>query len=570
MPAEPLLRGAALSAGLALLAGAGRVVAPLTVQHAVDAGLAAPAVRTAVLVGGAAVLVAGLASAWLNRRLHARFEDALAGLRRRGLRRVHEMAAGTAERMAGADLTARLTSDVDQTTTFLQGGGVQVLTGGAQLLVATAVMLVYSPPLAAPVLLLAALVLLVMLALQRVIARRYEQARRDLSGLQHAVTEAVLGAAVIRATGTAERSRALAGAAVDRARDSLVRTLAPLHANASLGEPAISTMTVTAMLGGVWWALAGGAGQPRLSAGQVVAMVFLVGFFVRPLQSLVQSLGEAQNARTGWRRAVELARTPIADAGDERGSVPLPAGPVSVCVQRVAAGYGDGPLVLRDVTFHLAAGEHVAVVGRTGSGKSTLAKLLTRRLEPAAGGIRLSGVPLRRLSAASLSGRVVLVPQDAFLFDGTVGQNLRVGAPDAGDDDALRVLRDLGLADWFATLPDGLATPVGLRGERLSVGERQLVALARTALADPDLVILDEATSGIDPATELAVQRALAALTRGRTTISIAHRISTAEQADRVLVLAAGRLVQAGPHARLAALPGPYADLLTAWTGART
>ncbi|WP_433605824.1 ABC transporter ATP-binding protein [Dactylosporangium sp. CA-139114] len=321
------------------------------------------------------------------------------------------------------------------------------------------------------------------------------------------------------------------GVATGRARDSLVHTLVPLHANASLGELAISTMTVTVLFGGVW---------SRLSPGEVVAMVFLVGFFVRPLQFLVQSLGEAQNALTGWRRALELARTPSAAVRD---GVALPPGAVGVCVERVSARYGDGPLVLRDVTVSIEPGEHVAVVGRTGSGKSTFAKLLTRRLEPAAGTIRLGGVPLDRLDDASLAGRVVIVPQDPFLFDGTVGENIRLGCPAATDADAVRVLHELGVGDWYATLPDGLATAVGLRGERLSVAERQLVALARTALADPDLVVLDEATSGLDPATDAAVQRALAVLTRGRTTVSIAHRGLTTATADRVLVFDAGRLL---------------------------
>lgn len=554
-----LRQGLPLTSALALLAGAGRVIAPLSVQHAVDAGLDPATVGPAVAVGTAAVLVAGAASVALNRRLHAQIGQTLAGLRRAGLRRVHDMAAGTADRLPSADLTARLTSDVDQVTTFAQGGGIQFLTNAAQLVIATAIMLAYSWQLAVPVLVLAAVAFAGLMGMQRVIARRYDRARRDLSHLQGAVTEAVLGAAVIRSTGTAARTRARLDAAVDTARDSLVRTLAPLHANNALGELAISTMTVTVLLGGVWWALAGD--PDRLTSGQVVAMVFLVGFFVRPLQFLVQSLGEAQNALTGWRRALELATTPTAAVHD---GAALPAGPVDVRVEHVSARYGTGPLVLRDVTVCVRPGEHVAVVGRTGSGKSTFAKLLTRRLDPATGAVLLNGVPLDRLTDASLSGRVVIVPQDPFLFDDTLGRNITVGVPGATAADALRVLRDLDLHDWLAGLPSGLDTAVGLRGERLSVGERQLVALARTALVDPDLVVLDEATSGVDPATDVAVQRALAVLTRGRTTVSIAHRMITAATADRVLVFAAGRLVQAGVHDELVHEPGVYAGLVTA------
>jgi ATP-binding cassette subfamily B protein len=557
-----LLDGVPVTGVLALLAGAGRIIAPLTIQHAIDAGLAPHTVGPAVAVGTGAVLLAGTSSMLLNRRLQDRVERALAGLRRAGLRRVHDMAASRADRAPSADLVARLTSDVDQVTTFLQGGGIQLLTNGAQLLIAAVIMTAYSWQLALPVFVIAGLLLTVMMLMQRLIAGRYDRARRDLSRLQSAVAESVVGAPVIRSTGTERRTRDKLDAAVDQARDSLLRTLAPLHGNTSLGELAISTMTVTVLVGGVWWALAGGTAGPRLTSGQVVAMVFLVTFFVRPLQFLVQSLGEAQNALTGWRRALELVTTPSAAVDD---GLSLAPGPVGVRVRNLSARYGSGPLVLHDMTVRIEPGEHVAVVGRTGSGKSTFAKLLTRRLEPASGSIQLGGVPLDRLTDASLAGRVVVIPQDPFLFDGTLGHNVRLGSPGATDEEVLRTLDDLGLHAWFDTLPDGLDTPVGLRGERLSAGERQLVALARTALVDPDLVVFDEATSGIDPATDVAVHQALGALTHGRTTVSIAHRMITAEAADRVLVFADGRVVQAGRHLELVGEPGPYAGLVAAW-----
>ena len=210
------------------------------------------------------------------------------------------------------------------------------------------------------------------------------------------------------------------------------------------------------------------------------------------------------------------------------------------------------------------------MVGETGSGKTTFAKLLTRLMDPASGRVTVDGVDLRTVRFSSLRERIVMVPQDGFLFDGTLAENIRFGRPAATDEEIRLALTELGLADWLEGLPDGLSTPVGQRGESLSAGERQLVALARAYLADPDLLLLDEATSAVDPATEVRLARALEGVTRGRTAVSIAHRLSTAEAADEVLVFDQGRIVQRGPHAELVAEPGVYADMHASWVSARS
>jgi ABC-type multidrug transport system fused ATPase/permease subunit len=217
------------------------------------------------------------------------------------------------------------------------------------------------------------------------------------------------------------------------------------------------------------------------------------------------------------------------------------------------------------VDLEIPAQTRVAVVGETGSGKTTFAKLLTRLMDPVSGDVLLSGVPLREIRFESLRQRVVMVPQDGFLFDATVADNVRYGREDLDDTEIELAFTELGLADWLAGLPDGTATPVGERGESLSVGERQLVAIARAYVADPDLLVLDEATSAVDPATEVRLQRALDSLTRGRTTLAIAHRLSTAEAADEVIVVDAGRVVQRGSHADLLGEDGPYAGLHASW-----
>ena len=278
----------------------------------------------------------------------------------------------------------------------------------------------------------------------------------------------------------------------------------------------------------------------------------------------------------GWRRVLGVLETSVGVAeptGDD--AVASPRGPATVTFERVAYSYPDGPPVLQDVDLHVAAGTSVAVVGATGSGKTTLAKLVARFMDPTSGTVRLDGVDLRRVASHDLRRRVVLVPQEGFLFDGTLSQNVayglrdgRGGGPDPEPEVARRVQRvvdELGLDAWVAELPAGLDTPVGQRGELLSAGERQLVALARARLADGDLLLLDEATSAVDPVAEVRIARALRELARGRTTLTIAHRLSTAEAADVVVVVHAGRVVETGTHAELLALGGHYAAMHAAW-----
>ena len=211
------------------------------------------------------------------------------------------------------------------------------------------------------------------------------------------------------------------------------------------------------------------------------------------------------------------------------------------------------------------------MVGETGSGKTTFAKLLTRLMDPTSGAVLLDGVDVRAVEFASLRRRVVLVPQEGFLFDSTLLDNVRYGDLDATRDGVVAAAAELGLGDWLEGLPDGLDTRVGQRGESLSAGERQLVALLRAHLADPDLLVLDEATSAVDPALEMRIGRALERLMSGRTSVTIAHRLSTAESADEVIVFDRGRVVQRGAHAELVGQrtaegePGVYARLHASW-----
>jgi ABC-type multidrug transport system fused ATPase/permease subunit len=328
----------------------------------------------------------------------------------------------------------------------------------------------------------------------------------------------------------------------------------------SLGGISAGLANAGVLIVGIWLGFAG-----EITSGKVLAFAFLVTLFVGPVQMGTQILTDAQNAIAGWRRVIGILDTPadLVDPGPEGRA--LPRGPIDVRFEDVTFSYPTGPPVLRDVSLEIAAGTRVAIVGETGSGKSTFAKLLTRLMDPGEGAVLLDGEDLRMISPASLRRSVVLVPQEGFLFDDTLAANVRYGRLDATEQDILASADELGLGDWVAGLPGGLDTRVGQRGESLSAGERQLVALLRAHLADPDLLVLDEATSAVDPALEMRIGRALERLMSGRTSVTIAHRLSTAESADEVVVVDRGRIVQRGPHSELVGVDGVYAGLHASW-----
>ncbi len=557
---------------LAVIATLGRIVIPVAVQQTLDRGLGAPSGPDLGFMGlmaamaALAIVVTGAASYFMTARLFTAAERGLATLRIKAFRHVHDLPMLTQNTERRGSLVARVTSDVDQVSQFLIFGGMIAVVSVGQILIATVVMAVYSWQLTLVVWICFLPLFLSLRYFQRKLSEAYGVVRRQVGALLSAVSEPVVGATVVRSYAIEARTQARIDEAVDRHRKASTKAQGLTAFSFSLGGVSAGLANAGVLIFGVLLGVtATGAGRADLTAGEVLAFAFLVTLFVGPVQMGTQVLTDAQNAIAGWRRVIGILDTPadVVDPG-ATGQV-LPEGGVSIAFEDVCFAYPDGPPVLRDVNLEIAPDTRVAVVGETGSGKTTLAKLLTRLMDPTAGTVRLDGIDLRAVPFSSLRERVVMVPQEGFLFDSTVRANARYGRLDASDADIRAAADQLGLTDWLDGLPRGLDTRVGQRGESLSAGERQLVALLRAHLADPDLLVLDEATSAVDPALEMRIARALERLTRGRTSVTIAHRMSTAENADEVIVVDQGRIVQRGPHAALVAEGGVYGRLHGSW-----
>jgi ATP-binding cassette subfamily B protein len=557
---------------LAALASVGQIIVPVAVQQTLDKGLNGPDgpdVSFTVLMGvGAALalMVTSWASYAMTRRLFTSAERGLATLRIKAFRHVHDLPLLTQNTERRGALVSRVTSDVDQVSQFLVFGGLLLVVSVGQVLVATVVMLIYSWQLALVVWLCFAPLFLSLKYFQRKLSDAYRTVRQQVGLMLSAISEPVVGAAVVRSYAVEARTQARIDETIDEYKAASTRAQGFTAVSFSLGGLSAGLANAGVLIVGIWLGLEILPSAGDITAGRVLAFAFLVTLFVGPVQMGTQILTDGQNAIAGWRRVIGILETPadLVDPGPDGRT--LPRGPIDVRLAGVTFAYPGGPPVLRDVDLDIASGTRLAVVGETGSGKSTIAKLVTRLMDPSEGAVLLDGVDVRRIAHDSLRRSVVLVPQEGFLFDDSIEANVRYGKLDATEDDILAAARELGLDDWLAGLPRGIHTPVGQRGESMSAGERQLVALLRAQLADPDLLVLDEATSAVDPALEMRIGRALERLMSGRTSITIAHRLSTAENADEVVVVDKGRIVQRGPHAALVAQEGSvYAGLHASW-----
>ncbi|MYU12635.1 ATP-binding cassette domain-containing protein [Streptomyces sp. SID8361] len=562
-----LLRGVGLTLAIGVVATAGRIAVPFALRETVDNGLRAAGgpdpghVELMTAVGALGILLTGVAGYLMNTRMVKTAETGLARMRTTVFRRIHQLPLASEDAERRGSLVARVTTDIDTMSTFLQGGGLVLVLSLGQLTVATALMLVYSWQLTLLVWLCFLPLFLWLPSLQRRVAHAYAAVRARMADMMSALSEAIAGADAIEVFGAQAHIRRRVDEAVSHHEREAARALGTGATGFSCGV-LLSGLVVALVVGVGGWL----GTLHDLTLGKLLAFVFLVQLFTVPLQYGTEMLNDLQNAASGWRRVAMILAVPPELPQPPRSRHELPPGPIAVRLDGIMHAYPGGEPVLHDVSLELPAGSKTAVVGETGSGKSTIGKLLTRLTDPTAGRVLLSGMDARDQPLATLRERVTLVPQDGFLFAGTLRENLTWGRPRITADQVGEALRELGLDAWSASLPAGLETKVGPRGQNLSAGERQLVGLVRAHLVGSDLLVLDEATSAVDPALETRLRKALEVASRSRTLVTIAHRLATAETADLVVVVHQGRVVSQGTHSELATRCADYQRLLAGWT----
>jgi ATP-binding cassette, subfamily B, bacterial len=541
------------------------LVTPILIQkvfdHGFDPSFRPTYVYSLCAVGLGLVILAFVAARAAARRLVRAAEEALMNLRVRTFEHIHELSIAEQSDEKRGVFVARVTADVDALQQFMEWGGIAWIISFAQVVGATILMLIYAWELTLAVIALVIPLLLIVSAMQSRLTLAFNTARTRVGEMLSEVSESVMGAAVVRAYGLDEQT----DRRVKRAIDERYRAEVVTHLRAATLWPLSSVfyavaLSVVIVLGATYGPKWG------LTFGRVTAFLFLADVFLHVFTDLPEVYAETQTAIAGWRKVLAVLDLPVEIVEPVPGG-PLPGGALSVVAEDVRYAYRAGPEVLHGISLTVPAGGHVAIVGETGCGKTTFAKLMSRLADPRQGRISVGGVDLRDVDPDERRSAIRMVPQDGFLFEASVRENVRFGRVGASDRDVEAAFEELGLDGWVASLPAGLDTAAGERGEALSVGERQLVALVRAQIGDPGLLILDEATSAVDPATEQRITEALRRVSRGRTTVTIAHRLSTAEQADRVFVFDAGRLVEEGTHAELVALGSVYAGLFQSWLG---
>jgi ATP-binding cassette, subfamily B, bacterial len=558
--ARPVRGRYAVAAAAVIVSTLITLAGPLLVGYAVDAGIKKndlhPLNVAALIFLGLAILKPFVVriQTLFAARAGERFLDAL---RVASFDKLQALPLGFFERERAGVLVSRLTSDVQSLNELVRDALVEIVGSALQIVLTIAALIFLSPRLAAISLVALPILVASSWSFHHGAGRAYHAIRDRVAETLTALQEGLAGVRVVQAFRREQRT-------LERYRP---RSQAQVHAwrRASFVNIRLFAFLPLAQASALIVVLLAAASmysKGQISIGAVTAFVLYLIQLFDPIGRFTEWLGEFRQGLAALGKIVGLLEVPVAIT-QKPDAVELPQ-EGALALRGVTFGYRQRPVV-RDLTLEVAAGEHVALVGATGAGKSTVAKLLTRQYDPQQGSIELGGIDLRDATLASLRQQIVLLPQEGHLFSGTIADNVRLAHPEAPDEGVRRALRTIGALDRFESLPEGLDTDVQTRGLRLSAGERQLVEIARIALAEPAVIVLDEATSSLDPATELAVETALAAVAEGRTVITIAHRLSTAQRADRVAVMEHGRLVEIASHDELVEQGERYARLWASW-----
>jgi ATP-binding cassette subfamily B protein len=534
---------------------------PALVRYAVDSGINHHAYRplniAALIYLGLAMLKPFVVRAQTLFAASAG-ERFLGALRTAAFDKLQALPLGFFEEERAGVLVSRLTSDVQSLTELVRDALVEVIGSALQIVLTMVALLVLSPVLAAVSLVALPILLASSWSFHHGAGRAYRAIRDRVAETLTALQEGLAGVRVVQAFRRERRT-------LERYRP---RSQAQIHAwrRASFVNIRLFAFLPLAQASALIAVLLVGAEMFRrgsISDGTLTAFVLYLIQLFDPIGRFTEWLGDFRQGLAALGKIVGLLESPSAIL-ERPDPFELPR-EGELVLRDVTFGYHSSRPAVRNVSLALEPGEHVALVGATGAGKSTLAKLLTRQYDPQKGSISLGGIDLRDASLESLHRRIVMLPQEGHLFSGSIADNIRLAHPDTSDEDVVRALARIGALERFQSLPNGLDTDVQTRGLRLSAGERQLVGIARVALADPAVIVLDEATSSLDPGTEVAVERALAAVAEGRTVVTIAHRLSTAERADRVIVMEHGHVVEVASHVALVEQNDRYARLWASW-----
>jgi putative ABC transport system ATP-binding protein len=569
--APALSHGLGLTFGFAFLGTGARLVIPILIQQSIDHGLQPNQVRVSFIamlgvIGACCVVISSVSLRVATKRLGTRAEEGLFSLRIKLFDHIHRLSLADHNEEKRGALVSRVTSDIETLTMFFSWGGLSLLLDGSQMIAVASVMLAYDWRLALVAFAVSAPLVLVLRLVQAKLVSAHNISRERNAQLLGVFSEMVSGAETLRAYGAVDHVVDSVAKDVRRRGDSNIRA-GVIGAFLFPSGEVFAVFTVMAVVGaGLLIGPAGG-----LTAGALVGFVFLTYRFLEPIAEFTEVIDQVQSAVASLRRVLGVLDTPIGPAQPSSPTL-LPKGALSIDFVDVSFAYGsrlddvdDDTPVLNSINLHVPGGQHIALVGPSGSGKTTLARLIARLADPTLGNVLLGGVGLTRVENADLRRRLIVVPQEPFLFADTIAYNLRFASPEATDAVLQNAFSDLELDDWLETLPNGIQTHVGQRGGSLSAGERQLVALVRAAVVRPDVLILDEATSSVDASTEVRISRALRKLALGRTTVSIAHRLSTAARAERVILLENGRIIEDGSHDQLIAKNGRYATQYQTW-----